>query len=109
MDPMTLEGQFTTRSRNVGQQAPSSGVQYVFRKNEDLNGTAWKAWKLVQTRLITCREVTVFGVTNRVLVLVQFRDCGSLVFFPDMYSFFDMDMSYTRVLHIKVAYRVPHK
>jgi hypothetical protein len=22
---------------------------------------------------------------------------------------FDMDMSYTRVLHIKVAYRVPHK
>jgi hypothetical protein len=23
--------------------------------------------------------------------------------------FFDMDMSYTRVLHIKVAYRVPHK
>jgi hypothetical protein len=24
-------------------------------------------------------------------------------------SVFDMDMSYTRVLHIKVAYRVPHK
>jgi hypothetical protein len=23
--------------------------------------------------------------------------------------YFDMDMSYTRVLHIKVAYRVPHK
>jgi hypothetical protein len=22
---------------------------------------------------------------------------------------FDMDMPYTRVLHIKVAYRVPHK
>jgi hypothetical protein len=22
---------------------------------------------------------------------------------------FDMDMSYTRVLHTKVAYRVPHK
>jgi hypothetical protein len=24
-------------------------------------------------------------------------------------SSFDMDMSYTRVLHIKIAYRVPHK
>jgi hypothetical protein len=24
-------------------------------------------------------------------------------------TFVDMDMSYTRVLHIKVAYRVPHK
>jgi hypothetical protein len=24
-------------------------------------------------------------------------------------AYFDMDMSYTRVLHIKVAYRVPHK
>jgi hypothetical protein len=23
--------------------------------------------------------------------------------------FFDIDMSYTRVLHIKVAYRIPHK
>jgi hypothetical protein len=64
MDPVTLEGKFTTRSQNAGQQAPSSGVQYVFRKNEDLNGTALKAWKLVQTRLITCAEVTVFAVTN---------------------------------------------
>jgi hypothetical protein len=25
------------------------------------------------------------------------------------FQYFDMDMSYTRVLHIKVAYRVPHK
>jgi hypothetical protein len=24
-------------------------------------------------------------------------------------QFIDMDMSYTRVLHVKVAYRVPHK
>jgi hypothetical protein len=24
-------------------------------------------------------------------------------------NYIDMDMSYTRVLHIKVAYRVPHK
>jgi hypothetical protein len=29
----------------------------------------------------------------------------TLMFAP----FFDMDMSYTRVLHIKVAYRVPHE
>jgi hypothetical protein len=27
----------------------------------------------------------------------------------DRHCYFDMDMSYTRVLHIKVAYRVPHK
>jgi hypothetical protein len=26
-----------------------------------------------------------------------------------VYLCIDMDMSYTRVLHIKVAYRVPHK
>jgi hypothetical protein len=35
--------------------------------------------------------------------------------FGNMYTliycvlYFDMDMSYARVLHIKVAYRVPHK
>jgi hypothetical protein len=28
---------------------------------------------------------------------------------PHIKKFIDMDMSYTRLLHIKVAYRVPHK
>jgi hypothetical protein len=36
-------------------------------------------------------------------------------FLPDnrnkasFWNLFDVDLSYTRVLHIKVAYRVPHK
>jgi hypothetical protein len=30
-------------------------------------------------------------------------------FYTEFLVSFDMDMSYTRVLHIKVAYRVPHK
>jgi hypothetical protein len=29
--------------------------------------------------------------------------------YNNLLFFIDMDMSYTRVLHIEVAYRVPHK
>ena len=40
MDQVTHEDRVTTRSQNDGQQAPSGGVQDVFRKSEDLNDTA---------------------------------------------------------------------
>jgi hypothetical protein len=52
---------------------------------------------------------------NIVISLISISSCEISVWFPTYQVFpkgvfdFDMDMSYTRVLYIKVAYRVPHK
>jgi hypothetical protein len=37
------------------------------------------------------------------------RGAALLIVGQDIETNIDMDMSYTRVLHIQVAYRVPHK
>jgi hypothetical protein len=63
--------------------------------------------------LLTVMErVVLLTVTERVVLLTVMKHAEDLVnkIFTQYFGLlFDMDMSYTRVLHIKVAYRVPDK
>jgi hypothetical protein len=52
----------------------------------------------------SCCSLHGISVTNR-FVSAHWLQNGILL----ALVFIDMDMSYTRVLHVKVAYRVPHK
>jgi hypothetical protein len=50
------------------------------------------------------------SITPNILLQGNPEILDAVKYFDDMKQpVIDMDMSYTRVLHIKVAYRVPHK
>jgi hypothetical protein len=67
-------------------------------------------WREIQGRMLEKEMLHLKGDVKASINRTPFR--GSIIEgdYPYMrWTTVDMDMSYTRVLHIKVAYRVPHK
>jgi hypothetical protein len=71
----------------------------------------FRLWPAKRIRLDTHRPGLSDDVIHLTIRYEQWLpNCGPLGLFQESTKFFaDMDMSYARVLHIKVAYLVPHK